>query len=342
LADRSSVLVTGGAGYIGSHTVKALAAAGYDVCVFDDLSAGHAEAVTRIAAAYPERRVDLVRGAITDRGAVEHALRHSEARAVLHFAARLLVAESVVEPAKYYHTNVIGGLTVLEAMAACGVSRFIFSSTAATFGEPQTTPIDEAHPQQPINPYGQTKLVLERALRDLDAATGLRSVIFRYFNASGADASGWLGEDHTPEIHLIPRAIDAALTGRTLEIFGDDYPTPDGTCIRDFVHVTDLAAAHVAGLQALERGAPSAAYNLGMGDGVSVRQVVDAVARVTGRPVPVVVSPRRPGDPSRLVAGNTRAKAELGWAPQYADLDAIVASAVRWHTSHPQGYRTPR
>lgn len=334
--------MTGGAGYIGSHTVKALAEAGYDVCVFDDLSAGHREAVDRIAAAYPGRRIGLVRAAITDRRAVEQALRDSGATAVLHFAARLLVAESVVEPAKYYHTNVIGGLTVLEAMAACGVSRFIFSSTAATFGEPHTTPIDEAHPQQPINPYGQTKLVLERALRDLDAATGLRHVIFRYFNASGADADGWLGEDHTPEIHLVPRAIDAALTGRTLEIFGDDYPTPDGTCIRDFVHVSDLAAAHVAGLQALERGAPSAAYNLGMGDGVSVRQVVDAVARVTGRTVPVVVSPRRPGDPSRLVASNMRAKAELGWLPQYDSLDAIVTSAVRWHTSHPQGYRTAR
>ncbi len=336
----ASVLVTGGAGYIGSHAVKALAAAGYDVCVFDDLSAGHAEAVTRLAKAFPARTIRLVDGDVTDRASVARALRDSGARGVLHFAARLLVGESVREPALYYRTNVVGALSVLEAMAECGVGRFIFSSTAATFGEPQVIPIDETHPQQPINPYGETKLVVERALAHLDRAPGLRHVIFRYFNAAGADPDGWLGEDHTPEEHLIPRAIGAVRTGEPFQIFGDDYPTPDGTCVRDFVHVTDLAAAHVAGLQRLEVGGASTAYNLGMGDGVSVREVVASVARVTGRDVPHVMGPRRPGDPSRLVATSDKARRELGWAPAHGALDTMVRTAWDWHTRHPHGYRT--
>lgn len=341
LAEPRVVLVTGGAGYIGSHAVKALAAAGYDVCVFDNLSAGHPEAVARIARAYPKRTITLVEGDILNRAQVLSALLNSGAQAVLHFAARLSVAESVREPAKYYETNVIGGLTVLSAMAEAGVSRFVFSSTAATFGEPHTIPIDESHSQKPVNPYGETKLVVEGALRHLDAATGMRHVVFRYFNAAGADPDGLLGEDHEPEEHLIPRAIAAAVTGRPLEIFGTDYPTPDGTCLRDFVHVTDLAEAHVAGLRALEAGAASASYNLGMGAGASVRDVVSAVARASGRDVPHTFGPRRLGDPSRLVATSGRARAALGWTPRFGDLDTIVATAWAWHQAHPQGYGTP-
>lgn len=340
-ADQQSVLVTGGAGYIGSHTVKALALSGYDVCVYDNLSAGHREAVDRIARAVPTRRVTLLEGDILDRARVLQALRESRAQAVLHFAARLSVGESVREPAKYYETNVVGGLTVLSAMAEAGVARFVFSSTAATFGEPQTIPIDESHRQQPINPYGESKLVMERFLQHLDDAKGVRHVVFRYFNAAGADPDGLLGEDHEPEDHLIPRAIGAAMTGRPLQIFGSDYPTPDGTCVRDFVHVTDLADAHVAGLRALEAGGRSASYNLGMGDGVSVRDVVAAVGRVTGLPVPHTMGPRREGDPSSLVATSARARAELGWAPRYGDLDTIVTTAWAWHRDHPQGYGNP-
>ncbi len=335
-----NVLVTGGAGYIGSHAVQALAAAGHDVWVFDNLSAGHAEAVGRLQAVFPDRRLTLVQGDITDGAAVTQALRASAAAAVMHFAARLSVGESMREPAAYYRTNVSGTLTVLEAMATCGVRHFVFSSTAATFGEPQHTPIDETHPQVPMNPYGETKLVVERALAHLERATGLTSVIFRYFNAAGADPGGLIGEDHTPEDHLIPRAILAALGGDPLRIFGDDYPTADGTCLRDFVHVSDLADAHVAGLRRLLAGGASAAYNLGMGDGVSVREVVEMVARVAGRPVPHVMAPRRAGDPARLVASSQKARTELGWAPTRGALETIVRTAWQWHTRHPQGYRT--
>jgi len=334
------VLVTGGAGYIGSHTVKALAAAGYDVCVYDSLLAGHRESVERIARAYPERAVTFVEGDIRDRPRVLGALKDSGAQAVLHFAAVLSVGESVREPFKYYDNNVMGTLTLLSAMIEAGVSRLVFSSTAATFGEPLVTPIDETHPQQPINPYGESKLVIERALKSLDAARGFRHVVFRYFNAAGADPDGLLGEDHEPEEHLIPRTILAAATGVTLQVFGDDYPTPDGTCVRDFIHVTDLADAHVAGLKQLEAGAASTSYNLGMGDGVSVRDVIAAVARVLGRDVPHEFVPRRAGDPSRLVASNAKARASLGWTPRLSDLDAIVRTAWAWHQRHPKGYGT--
>ena len=332
------VLVTGGAGYIGSHTVKGLAKAGYDVCVYDNLLAGHREAVDRIAAAFPERKITLVEGDVRDRARVVSALKDSGAQAVLHFAALLSVAESVREPVKYYDNNVVGTLSLLGAMTEAGVSQFVFSSTAATFGEPLVTPIDETHPQNPINPYGETKLVIERALKSLDTARGFRHVVFRYFNAAGADPDGLLGEDHEPEEHLIPRAILAVATGVPLHVFGDDYPTPDGTCVRDFIHVTDLADAHVAGLRQLETGAPSASYNLGMGDGVSVRDVIASVARVLGKDVPHVYSPRRAGDPSRLVASNARARAALGWTPRHSDLDTIVATASKWHGKNPKGY----
>jgi UDP-glucose 4-epimerase len=335
----SVVLVTGGAGYIGSHAVHALASAGVDVVVYDNLSAGHAEAVTRLATRFPERRITLVEGDILDRARVLETLRASGASAVMHFAARLLVAESVDDPIGYYRTNVTGTLAVLGAMAEAGVGRFVFSSTAATFGQPETTPIDETHPQRPINPYGETKLAIERALPHLARASGLQWIALRYFNAAGADPGGLIGEDHDPEEHLIPRAIRAVLGGAPLVVYGDDYPTPDGTCVRDFIHVSDLAEAHLLALRHLERGGAPGAYNLGNGAGISVRALVDAVARVSGRPVPVSVGPRRQGDPSALVASSARIRRDLGWSPRVGAIDDIVRTAWRWHCAHPRGYR---
>jgi UDP-glucose 4-epimerase len=334
----SVVLVTGGAGYVGSHAVLALAAAGYDVVVFDDLSAGHPEAVERIRRAFPARSISLVQGDILDRALVLKTLAASRAATVMHFAARLLVGESVAQPLKYYRTNVTGTLTVLDAMAEAGVKHFILSSTCATFGEPQTTPIDESHPQRPINAYGESKLAVERALPHIERAFGIRWTALRYFNASGADPGGRIGEDHDPEEHLIPRAIAAAVGGPSLTLFGDDYPTPDGTCIRDFVHVADLADAHIAALRALEAGAASSAYNLGNGQGASVREVIESVRRTTGRDVPHQIGPRRPGDPARLVASSERARRGLEWTPKLAALDDIVRTAWAWHERHPQGY----
>jgi len=334
----STVLVTGGAGYVGSHSVKALAASGADVVVYDDLSAGHAEAVERLAKAFPSRKITLVRGDILDTARVTEALTSSGASAVMHFAARLLVAESTREPFMYYRANVGGALSVLEAMARAGVKCFVFSSTCATFGEPTKVPIDETHQQRPINAYGETKLAIERALPHVERAFGIRSVALRYFNAAGADPDGLIGEDHSPEEHLIPNAIAAAQGGKALTLFGDDYDTPDGTCIRDYIHVTDLADAHIASLQRLEKGGASANFNLGTGTGMSVKQVVDSVARVTGRTVPHTIGPRRPGDPARLVGANGRAKQELGWTPKLGDLDTIVGTAWRWHERMPKGY----
>jgi UDP-glucose 4-epimerase len=295
--------------------------------------------VDRIQAAFPARSIRLVRGDILDGPAVARTIREAGATAVLHFAAKLLVAESVAQPIDYYRNNVTGTLALLGAMAETGVRRLVFSSTCATFGEPVTPTIDESHPQRPINAYGQTKLAIEQALPHVERATGLRWVALRYFNAAGADPGGRIGEDHDPEEHLVPRAIAAVLGGPALTIFGDDYPTPDGTCVRDYVHVADLADAHVAALRALEGGAGSAAYNLGNGNGVSVRQLIDCVARTTGRPVPHGVGPRRPGDPARLVASSAKARAGLGWSPRYADLDTIVGTAWRWHDRHRHGYR---
>jgi UDP-glucose-4-epimerase GalE len=333
----STILVTGGAGYVGSHAVAALAAAGYDVVVLDNLSAGHAEAIDRLAGLFPARRLLLERGDIQDRAVVSRLLRDSGADAVMHFAARLLVGESVREPIGYYRANVSGTMNVLEAMAETGVTRFIFSSTAATFGEPQRVPIDEDHPQQPINPYGETKLAVERALPYVERAAGIRAVSLRYFNAAGADDSGIIGEDHDPEEHLIPLAIAAVRGGKPLTVFGDDWSTPDGTCIRDYVHVSDLADAHVRALRRLEGGGASGAYNLGTGDGMSVKQVLDTIRDVTGHAVPHAIGPRRPGDPERLVASNARARRDLGWSPG-RDLAAIVRTAWAWHDAHPRGF----
>ena len=260
----------------------------------------------------------------------------------MHFAARLLVGESVREPIGYYRANVGGTMSVFGAMADAGVKRLVFSSTCATFGEPIGDTIDETHPQRPINAYGETKLAIERALPHVERATGLRSVTLRYFNAAGADPDGLIGEDHQPEEHLIPLAIAALRGGKPLTIFGDDYPTPDGTCIRDYVHVADLADAHVAALRRLEAGGASAQFNLGTGTGVSVRQVIDAVSAVAGRTVPHAVGARRPGDPARLVASNERARRDLQWEPRLGALRAIVDTAWRWHERHPHGYGSPR
>jgi UDP-glucose-4-epimerase GalE len=329
-----SVAVTGGAGYIGSHTVKALRALGSDVVVYDNLSAGHRAAADAVGA-------PLETGDIHDTKRLVEVFRAHRVDAVMHFAAWLSVPDSVGDPLGYYDNNVAGALSVLRAMAETGAQHFIFSSTAATFGNPVETPITEAHPQRPINTYGETKLAIERALPHVERAYGIRSTTLRYFNAAGADPDGLIGEDHAPETHVIPRALDAAVGRGTFAIFGCDYDTPDGTCLRDYVHVTDLASAHLLALEALRAGRPSAAYNLGNGRPTSVREVVDAVERVTGRKVPVTVGDRRRGDPAVLYASSDRIKRELGWSPKYEALDVIVGTAYRWRAAHPHGYETP-
>ena len=324
------MLVTGGAGYIGSHACKALHRAGYTVVVYDSLVAGHREAV---------RYGELVEGDITDPDAVRDALERHRIGAVMHFAAFLDVGESVREPARYYRNNVVGALTVLEAMGRCGVPYFVFSSTCATFGEPVETPIAETHPQHPINSYGETKLAVERALPHFERGCGIRWAALRYFNAAGADPEGELGEHHSPEIHLIPRAIEAATGGPGLQVFGDDYPTPDGTCLRDYIHVSDLADAHVLALEAIVETGQSVAYNLGTGHPHSVREVIETVERVVGHPVKHSLAPRRAGDPAVLYAAPQKAQSQLHWKPRFADLESIVRTAWEWHRTHPHGYR---
>jgi UDP-glucose-4-epimerase GalE len=324
------VVVTGGAGYIGSHAVRALADAGHAVAVLDDLSAGHPQSLPK--------GVPLVNAAIHDRAAVHRLLVEHRADAVMHFAAWLKVGESVHKPIEYYQNNVVGTLAVLEAMRDAGVKRFVFSSTCAVYGEPESVPIVETLPKRPINAYGESKLTIERALPHLETAHGIKWVALRYFNAAGAHPDGTIGEDHADEIHLIPLAIRAANGGTPLKVFGEDYPTPDGTCLRDYIHVCDLAEAHIRALEALERGAPSDAYNVGTGTPHSVKSVIDTVSRVVGRPVAWQSAPRRAGDPAVLYAASDRAQHELGWRPRYADLEIIVRHAWQWHSTHPKGY----
>jgi UDP-glucose-4-epimerase GalE len=322
------VLVTGGAGYIGSHAVRELREAGHAVAVLDDLSYGHREAVP------PD--VPLIDADLADAAALRRGLEGADA--VIHFAGLLSVAESVRDPASYYRANVVKGIALLDAMIAAGVRRMVFSSTCAVYGVPVRVPIDESHPQEPINAYGATKRAFERVLLDYARAGLLRAVALRYFNAAGCHPDGSLGEDHEPEVHLIPLAVDAALgRGEGLWVHGDDYDTPDGTCVRDYIHVQDLARAHVAALS-LEGGEPFQAFNLGTGQGRSVREVVRAVERVTGRPVKVTSGARRPGDPPALVAQPDRARAALGFAPRWQDLEAIVETTARWRRDHPHGY----
>ena len=322
--------MTGGAGYVGSHACKALRQAGYQAVVFDNLVAGHREAV---------RWGELVEGDITDTNAVRAALRRHAVSAVMHFAAFLDVGESVREPVRYYHNNVLGALRVLEAMAAEGVSLFVFSSTCAIYGEPIDIPIAETHPQNPINSYGETKLAVERALPHLARASGLRWAALRYFNAAGADPDGEIGEDHSPEMHLIPRAIEATRGAPRLQVFGADYPTPDGTCLRDYIHVSDLADAHVKALEMIADSGRSGVYNLGTGRPHSVREVIETVERVTLRPVPWSLAPRRAGDAAALYAAPDKAQADLSWKTRFPDLDSIVRTAWEWHRTHPHGYR---
>jgi UDP-glucose 4-epimerase len=325
-SEKPIVLVTGGAGYIGSHAVLALQNAGYEVVVFDNLVYGHRDIVENVL------KVELIEGDTNDRELLDRVFAARPFSAVMHFAAYAYVGESVTYPDKYYRNNVIGTLTLLEAMVAAGIKSFVFSSTCATYGVPKIVPIPEDHPQDPINPYGATKLMVERILADFDQAYDFKSVAFRYFNAAGADPGGQLGEDHQPETHLIPLVLMAALGKQdAISILGTDYPTPDGTCIRDYIHVTDLAEAHVLGLNYLLQGGQSQRFNLGNGNGFSVREVIEMARKVTGRSINAIECDRRPGDPPALVGSAEKARSLLGWNPQYADLEQILSHAWQWH-----------
>ncbi len=336
------LLVTGGAGYVGSFCSRHLLAQGHEIVVYDSLERGYAQAIAGLR---------LYRGDLADTTFLDDVFARENIEAVLHFASYIEAGVSVVDPAPFYHNNLTNGLNLLEAMRHHGVAKLIYSSSAGVYGEPLQAPIPEDAPKVPTNPYAQTKLVFERALSDYGAAYGLQSICLRYFNAAGADPEARFGEAHQPETHLIPLILQVALGQRPhIEVFGSDYPTPDGTAIRDYIHVLDLASAHALALQALERGrAPSPstgtagegyslAYNVGSGHGFSVAEVVKTCRRMTGHPIPAQEGPRRPGDPAALVADSSKIRRELGWEPHYSDLDRIVETAWRWHRSHPQGY----
>ena len=317
-----NILVIGGAGYIGSHMVKQLGLMGCRVTTLDNLSNGHRDAVLFGS---------LIEGDLSDRVLLGQVLETGCFDAVMHFASFIQVGESVEQPAKYYDNNVMNTLHLLDAMRMAKINRFIFSSTAATFGSPLYTPIDEVHPQNPINPYGRSKWMVEQILEDFDRAYGLKSICLRYFNAAGADPEGQLGERHSPETHLIPLVLQTASGKRPhISVFGRDYDTPDGTCIRDYIHVSDLCDAHWLGLQALLHGANSEQYNLGNGNGFSVQEVIDTAMRITGKTIQIRNAARRHGDPDRLVANATRAKKSLGWLPKYSDLDTILMHSWQW------------
>ena len=326
-----NILVVGGAGYIGSHCVRQIIAAGHRPVILDNFVYGHRAAVPA--------GVTLHEGNLGDAPFVRRVLEAERIDAVMHFAAYCYVGESVTDPMKYYFNNVVATLHLLQAMRDAGVRRFIFSSTCATFGVPATLPIHENLPQAPINPYGQTKLDIEQVLKALAVAHGLSFAVFRYFNAAGAAEDGSIGEDHAPETHLIPLAIDVA-TGRRphLQLFGIDYPTPDGTCLRDYVHVDDLSRAHIAACTRLDAPGTQLFYNLGTGRPTSNREVIAAVEEITGRPVRVVEAPRRAGDPPALFADSAQARRELGWVVKFPDIKSIVATAWKWHQAHPAGF----
>ncbi len=318
-----NVLVTGGAGYIGSHACKALAAAGYNPISYDNMSCGHSWAC---------KWGPLEIGDIGDRNRLNFVIELYKPEAVMHFAASAYVGESIQNPGKYYRNNVGGTLSLLEAVRDHGIDKFVLSSTCATYGTPNIVPISEDHSQHPINPYGASKLMAERMLADFESAHGIRSISLRYFNAAGADASLEIGEVHNPETHLIPLVLDAATgIGPPVTIFGNDYDTPDGTCVRDYIHVSDLADAHLRALDSLKAGADSSAYNLANGKGFSVQEVIESVERVTGLFVPREIGRRRVGDPSKLIGDSSRIRKELGWQPQYCKIDEIIISAWRWH-----------
>ncbi|WP_211942210.1 UDP-glucose 4-epimerase GalE [Cylindrospermopsis raciborskii] len=323
---KPTVLVTGGAGYIGSHAVKALLQDGYHVLILDNLVYGHRDLVEQVL------QVELIQGDIQDIPLLNSIFQRYKVEVVMHFSAYAYVGESVTDPAKYYRNNVVATLSLLEAMLGAGIYKFVFSSTCATYGVPQFIPLTEEHPQHPINPYGATKLMVERILSDFDIAYGLKYVSFRYFNAAGADPSGILGEDHNPETHLIPLVLQTALGKRSsISIFGTDYPTPDGTCIRDYIHVTDLAIAHILGLEYLLQGGTSTVFNLGNGNGFSVKEVIAAAKEVTGNNIPITECDRRPGDPPILIGSSEKARKILGWQPVYPHINEIVSHAWKWH-----------
>ena len=325
-----SILVCGGAGYVGSHCLEALKAAGYDCVVVDDLSRGHRAAVGESP---------LYVGNIADDALMDRVFREHHIEVVLHFAAASQVGESMKEPLLYYENNLCATVALLRSMRRHEVGRIVFSSSAAVYGEPDTVPIPEESPKAPTNTYGETKLAMERLMHWCHVAYGLEYVSLRYFNAAGASPSGIIGEDHTPETHLIPLVLQAAQGRREkVSIFGDDYPTPDGTCIRDYIHTSDLASAHLLAARRLLAGEGSGIFNLGSEHGLSVRQIIDAARKVTGRDFPVEVVPRRAGDPAVLIASNRKAREELGWVPAHSDAESILASAWAWHSSHPDGF----
>jgi len=319
------IFVVGGAGYIGSICVELLLDEGHDVIVFDNLTEGHRRAV--------DERAAFIGGDLSRREEISRALRETKPESVMHFAANALVGESMQNPSKYFRNNVAGGVNLLDAMLEADVRRLVFSSTCATFGPPERVPIDETLPQRPINPYGESKLMFEKILRWYDEIHGLKSVSLRYFNAAGATEK--FGEDHRCETHLIPNVLKVALGQKPqVDIYGTDYETPDGTCIRDYIHILDLSRAHILALGARN----SALYNLGTGGGSSVREVIDICREVTGKDIPVIEKPRRPGDPPRLIAASAKIKRELGWQPKFENLPTIVESAWRWHQKFPNGY----
>ena len=325
----STILVTGGAGYIGSHVVKELLRQNHKPIVFDNLQTGHRKAIENAL---------FVEGDLSDQERLAKVFQTNSVDAVMHFAADCLVGESVQNPLKYFNNNVSNGLNLIEIMEQFCVNQIVFSSSAAVYGEPEEIPISEGHPCAPTNPYGETKWIFEKALQAFCEAGKLNFISLRYFNAAGADPEGELGEDHSRETHLIPLVIKAALDATSVPIFGTDYETSDGTCIRDYIHVTDLARAHILALRKLEQGKVSRIYNLGNGNGYSVREVIAIVRKVTGRNVATIDSPRRPGDPARLVASSEKIREELGWIPTYPHLEMIVKTAYDWYRRHPEGY----
>jgi UDP-glucose 4-epimerase len=323
------ILVTGGAGYIGSVTSELLLDQGHEVVVFDSLERGHREAV--------DERARFIQGDLRDFNSILKAMRDVQPEAVMHFAAYALVGESMTDPEMYYRNNVVGGLNLAEAMLKASVGRIVFSSTCATYGQPERVPITEDEPQRPANPYGESKLVIERTLRWYSQLHEMKCIFLRYFNACGATEK--YGEDHDPETHIIPNVLKVALgQKKEVTVFGDDYETPDGTCVRDYIHIVDLAQAHILALRCEESGA----FNLGNGSGHSVQEVIATARRVTGHPIPAVIAPRRPGDPPRLVACADKARKVLKWNPKHADLEQIIGSAWRWHVAHPRGYAAPK
>lgn len=325
-----AILVTGGAGYIGSHTVAALLEQGKEVVVIDNLQTGHRGALLG---------GKLYEGDLRDKELLKRLFSENDIEAVIHFAANSLVGESMKDPVKYFDNNVYGTLCLLDAMNQANVRKIVFSSTAATYGEPEKVPIEESDKTEPTNVYGETKLTMERMMAWFDQVLGIKYVSLRYFNAAGAHESGKIGEDHRPESHLIPLIIQAALGQRpSIQVFGDDYNTPDGTCVRDYIHVGDLADAHLRAVDYLQRGGDSNVFNLGNGQGFSVKEVIETVKSVTGRDFPVVISPRRAGDPAVLIASSDKARNVLGWQPSRGKLEDIIESAWAWHSNHPDGY----